>query len=694
VKKKLIRGTIAGSGAFLFAFIFHFLGLLESWELKSWDWRLHLFSNPNNASKNIVLFLVDQESLDIYEKQQGISWPWPRQIYSAVIEYCMRGGVKAIVFDLIFSEPSVWGVEDDRNFKEAMKRARNVFLPIFLHQKEKEEDSSHLALLEKFSLQRKNSSGKNFSIMESATLPLDLFLDSVQGTGNVNLPPDQDGTYRRLPLFFSYKGLLLPSLAFAVASFIKEDLNIEEIPVDGLGRMILRFHGPTCTYECYSLASVINSFALLEEGKPAQIPPEEFKDKIVIIGASAPGLYDLRTSPFSSVYPGAEIHATAIDNLLKGDYIRYSPPVLFIVISLALSLLVGIGVSMMRRISKIIFLGLFSLSLPAVFSSLALLIGYWLEFIHPALAVLLSFMVTSMLNYSIEGKQRRFIKNAFRYYLSPQVIERIMNDPSLLRLGGEKREISSFFSDVAGFTSISEKLFPEELVNLLNDYLSQMTDIILSLEGTLDKYEGDAIIAFWNAPLDQADHALRACRAALKCQDILSELRPHYEKKYGQKIFMRIGINSGEAVVGNMGSKSRFDYTAMGDTVNLASRLEGACKQYGVSILVGENTFERVKDEIICREVDLIRVVGKEKPVRIFELIGERNKVQASELERIEVFHRALFHFRKRDWEKAIELLSKIEDDPLSRIYITRCERLKNAREDREWDGVWDLKEK
>ena len=261
-------------------------------------------------------------------------------------------------------------------------------------------------------------------------------------------------------------------------------------------------------------------------------------------------------------------------------------------------------------------------------------------------------------------------------------------------MGGEKREVTSFFSDVAGFTSIAEGLSPEDLVNLLNAYLSRMTEIILSSGGTLDKYEGDAIIAFWNAPLDQPDHALRACRAALACQKKLQELTPDFKEQFGHELAMRIGLNSGPAVVGNMGSSRRFDYTAMGDTVNLASRLEGACKQYKVPILVGEGTFEKIKEDILCLEVDMIRVVGKKNPVRIFEIIGEKGDASSSTLEKIRSYEQALEAYRNRQWEKALDLFRKIEDDVLAQLYVSRCLSLKEMRSLEGWDGVYDLKVK
>ncbi len=528
----------------------------------------------------------------------------------------------------------------------------------------------------------------------SFTLPLDSLLLSTQGVGNVRFSPDGDGVYRRLPLIFSYQNLVLPSIPLAVADFLKGTHSLTEIPLEDSGQMIIRFHGPTGTYSSYSIAALINSYAQMMEGKTPQISPEEFAGKIVFVGASAPGLYDLRPSPLSAVCPGVEILATALDNLLHHDFVRPSSKAFVIFLLFFFSLLTGLGTTFLRNIWHIVFFALVCVGLPVGSVILAFSVGYWLDFVASEFVVILSFSAASLLNYRFEGKQRRFIKSVFRRYLSHHVIERILKNPELLQLGGEKREITSFFSDLAGFTSISESLPPEDLVHLLNDYLSEMTNIILSQGGTLDKYEGDSIIAFFNAPLEQPDHAMRACRAALECQRRLAELRPNLQSHYGHELFMRIGINSGQAVVGNMGSRDRFDYTAMGDTINLASRLEGACKQYRVPILIGEDTFEQVKEHIVTKEVDLIRVVGRKKPVRIFEIFGERRDVSEGKLEKIKHFEQAIEVYRKGDWNVALNLFQKMENDMLAQVYIDRCQKLMESGTKENWTGVYELKEK
>jgi len=693
-RKRLARGLWVGLGALALALLFHVLDLARPLEWKSWDARLRLLARPERAGQDIVIFLIDQYSLDFFEKQQGLPWPWPRQVYSAVIDYLRTGGAKAVFFDFLFSESSRAGIEDDQDMARAMERSGNVFLTLSLSQKEESEEAVPASALERFALANEDLPVSSYPIALSAGLPVDELIRAARGAGNVLFLPDKDGIFRRLPLAGSYLGRLIPSISVALADFIGGGKNLSSVPVDSSGRMIIRYHGPAGTYKRFSIASIINSWALIEEGKEPQVPPSEFSGKTILIGGNAPGILDNRPTPLSGACPGVEIQATMLDNLLRRDFIRVPPPAVFFGLLIFVSLLTAVGASVLRKIRQLVVFFIFCLALPCGAVWLAFRAGFWLDFVVPEFSVVAGFLGASLLNYSVEGKQRRFIKSVFQHYLSPDVIERVIENPALLRLGGEKREITSFFSDVAGFTTISEALAPEELVNLLNEYLSEMTDLILSSGGTLDKYEGDAIIAFWNAPLDQPDHALRACRAALSCQKRLAALQPRFLEKYGRAVAMRIGLNSGAAVVGNMGSTRRFDYTAMGDTINLAARLEGACKQYKVLILAGEETFRRVQNELAVREVDIVRVVGKAKPVAVYEIIGEKSGLTPEETERLRLYEEAREAYKRRGWERAAALFGKIEGDALAALYKERCDGLKTSPPAEDWDGVFHLKSK
>lgn len=679
------------------------LRLFQPLERKSWDLRLRLFSKTSHADKDIVLFLIDQYSLDFYEEQQGLPWPWPREMYSYLADYLEAGGVKAVFFDFIFSESSVYGVEDDLRFASSIKKSGNVFLPVFLSREDKGPEESNTELLKPFSLRGLEKQAGSIYPMKSVTLPNRELLSVSKGIGNVQFSPDEDSIFRRIPLLFSYNELTLPALPLAIAGFFGESrievrrsggiwFDKKRIPLDDSGRMVIKYHGPQGTYSTYSVASIINSWAQINEGIQPQVPPDVFSGKIVLVSSSAPGIYDLRPTPFSSVCPGVEIQAAVLDNILNRDFISFPGETVVLCLILLSALFTGVGASVLRRSWVIGLFFILCLVLPAALSCLFFFSGYWLEFAAPEFAVVTAFISAALLNYSLEGKQRRFIKNVFRFYLSPSLIDMIVKDPEILKLGGDKREITSFFSDIQGFTSVSENLSPEELVDLLNLYLSEMSGIIINYSGTLDKYEGDAVIAFWNAPLELADHAVNACRAALDCQSKLKEMGSLFKSKYGHELFARIGINTGPAVVGNMGSHRRFDYTAIGDTVNLASRLEGACKQYRVPILIGQDTYSEVKEWILTREVDIIRVVGKSRPVKVFEIIAEKEKATGAQQKLVSDFQEALTEYKNREWEKAAALFQGIKDDALAELYKARCIGFVKNPPPEEWDGVFGLK--
>jgi adenylate cyclase len=694
-RKKALRGAAAGLAAAALALLLQFVGAFRTLEWKTWDGRLKLTADPRRASPDIVLLAVDQASLDHFEKEQGLGWPWPRQLYAGLLDFLKSGGAKAVFFDITMTEGSTFGVEDDQLLAQAMARSGNVVLPVFLSADAKESDPGARELLAPGALKGRGAAVHPPGLVaRSVSLPVDTLAAAAARLGNVHFVPDGDSVYRRLPLVAEYEGLILPGLPLTLADLLGQGPNPSDVPLDRSGAMILRFHGPDRTYKTYSIAAVINSQAQIEEGRDPQIKPGEFAGKTVLIGATAAGLLDFRPTPFGGAYPGLEILATALDNLIQRDFIREAPPATTWIAALFLALVAGVGTSLLKRTGAMAAFGLAAPAAAVVGAILAARAGVWVELVAPALAAVFAFVVAALLSYGVEGRQRRFIKTVFRHYLSPHVIDRVLDDPTLLRLGGERREITAFFSDLAGFTSISERVSPEALVGLLNAYLSDMTDIILDLGGTLDKYEGDAIIAFWNAPVDLPDHALRACRAALRCQKRLAERREEFVHAYGHELRMRIGLNSGPAVVGNMGSERRFDYTAMGDTMNLASRLESAGKLYGTWTLVGEETERLVRGAVVAREVDLIRVVGKARPVRIFELVGEAGEVPAEDLERLTLFGRALDDYRARRFAGAEAAFTALAGDPVASLYAERARRAAAEPPSADWDGVHILDRK
>jgi adenylate cyclase len=729
-RQNTVRTILLGLAVGMVMLVLHGAGLFRSLEWKSWDWRLRALADSGSAGEEIIILLVDQHSLDFYE-QEGLGWPWPRQLYAAAVQFCQTGGARAVVFDVLFTESSVYGLEDDLYFGMVLAEAGNAALAAFFSAQEPAAvDTAGEAILRQHALSLPGWPAKKVLERRSVSLSIEEILSSARSVGNVSFPPDDDCIFRRLPLICSYRGRLYPVLPLAVVRQLIEDwppgqpgessssgieksaasdppgiggLSLSDgalyaagqrLPLDESGRLIINYHGGVGTYRSISMADVIQSQLQLEEGLEPQIDPAFFQDKIVLVGFSAPGLMDLRPTPFSSVYPGVEIHATVIDNLLAGDLIDPAPGWMTVVMILLAALLTALAVTGPQKLGWMAAGVAACLLLPVAAAALAYHAGLWLVMVTPLAAAVVTFAAGSVLNYTLEGQQKRFVKKVFQHYLSHQVIDQILKDPDRLKLGGQRRQMSVFFSDVAGFTSVAESLSPEDLTELLNRYLSEMTAVIFRHGGTVDKYIGDAIVAFWNAPLDQPDHAVRACQAALDCQKRLVELRDRMRRQSGRELHMRIGINTGPMVVGNMGSSDRFDYSILGDAVNLGARLEGACKQYGIWILMGEGTYAEVRDQVEAREIDRIRVVGKREPVRIYELLARRGQLSQERRTALDRFHEGLRLYRERKWTTAIGIFKELPDDPVARIYVERCEQYQVSPPPEDWDGVWELTRK
>jgi adenylate cyclase len=354
---------------------------------------------------------------------------------------------------------------------------------------------------------------------------------------------------------------------------------------------------------------------------------------------------------------------------------------------LLLALACSFGVILPRRVWQSVTAGIVVLVGAAGIAFYAYSWNWWYPLVFQTGAVALAFVVCLIFNYATEGRQKTFIKKAFRHYLSPDVIDMLLRHPEQLTLGGERRELTILFSDLKGFSAISEKLDPRALTRLLNDYLTDMTDIILAEGGTLDKYEGDAIMAFWNAPLTQTDHGRRACRAALRCQRRLAERRAEFEQRTGVGLYARTGLNTGEVVVGNMGSANRFDYTVLGDAANLASRLEGANKAFGTWNMVSETTWAQAREYFQGRLLGRIRVVGRAAPVCVYELLAEHDEPVELDISAFEEAVRRCVEGRAR---QALEQFRQWPDDPVAQRYIALIESLQGAS----WDGIWNLQQK
>jgi len=523
------------------------------------------------------------------------------------------------------------------------------------------------------------------------------------------MPPDQDGIYRRLPIVFSYRGQWIAALGFAVLqdspdrepAILKTDglsWKGKRIPLDEGGDFLLTYYGGDLDFPRFSAFNVIQSFLALQEGKEPLYSPRTFKNKIVFIGFTAPGLYDLKPTPIRAVNPGMAIHATLAANLIHGDFRVRASAQTNLTLAAAIAIVLAIAVLYLSGLWHLTILTLTSTTALAFLIYFAFRQHLWLDGILLFSNLGLSFAFSSTFSYATEGRQRRQIRQMFSHYMSDLLIQDLLRNPAKLRLGGEKRVLTVFFSDLAGFTSLSEKLTPEQVVFLLNRYLTAMTDIILARGGLIDKYEGDAIMAFWGAPLPQEDHALRACLAALENQSRLIQLRQEFEQIGLPPIHARIGLNTGEMIIGNMGSNQRFDFTVIGDSVNLASRLEGAGKEYGTFITLSEETYRQAGGQIEVREIDLLRVKGKDRPVRIYELLAAKGQLDDRGRKIQQLFAAGLERYRRREWNQAIsvfqEILALNSHDGPARTFLGRCEYFRHDPPESDWDGVYRLTSK
>ena len=646
----------------------------RSVELKTLDWRFRHLSRPEKHDSRIVLVMIDQPSLDRFEKD-GVYWPWPRSIYGAILGLLKKGGARTVVFDQIFSSPSPYGAAEDAQFGSSLKEFGRTVLALNITRGE-------------------------------PRLPVPEILAGAAAVGDVTMPPDFDGVFRRVPLTTILpSGGSFPTLP-AAAAMIDSGRALADFhaPLQD-GRMLVRFHGKSLTadpllktYASYPAGDLILSWnAILEKSKPA-LDPALFKDKLVFISMSAAGLLDNRPSPISAQFAGTEIVAAAADNLLNADYLVPAGTAVLLGLMLFALLAGGTASGLAERgaAAPLILLGA-SVALAAA-ACAAFRRGVVVEMVAPQLSLWLGFAAASAYNYAVEGRQKRYIQGAFARYLSPEIVARIAKNPEALALGGERREVTIYFSDIEGFTTISEMLDPEKLTRLMNRYLGEMTDTILASGGTLDKYIGDAIMAFWNAPLPCEGHALIGCRAALANQKRLLELGPEFARLGYPPVRARIGLNSGPAIIGNLGSALRFSYTALGDSVNLASRLEGANKAYGSYILISQSTREGAGAAIETRELDFVMVKGKHQPIRVYELLGLAGETDGRLLKKARAFEAALALFRSKDFEKAeaafAALPTEFGPDRASDEYVARCRHYRAEPPPFDWNGSYALTEK
>lgn len=715
LKKRRNRACLIAGMVSAVIFVLYVLGLFNFLEFKAYDSLMVSTSQTTVPSEDIMVILLDQESLDWAQEELGWSWPWPRKAYADVVRFLADGGANSLAFDVMFTEPSVYGPEDDNDFEDASNKFAGTIHTVFLSDQygnsETWPEDANTPVFETEGFDEKQI--ERTSPQMPALFPIKNLRNSASVIGNITSTFDADKVIRRTNLFYPVDGKAVPSLGFA-SLLSREGTNEtitydarkkavkllgKEIPVDKDYKPYLRFRGDLDRYIPYSAGQILQSWYAIQNGEDPLLETHEFAGKYVFFGFYAPGLFDLCTTPISTVYPGMGVHITLLDNFLQDDYIRKASNIVELMAILlaslagAFAIIIAGHIPIIRRHSIPFSLCAVAVEIVCVITLafLRFLNSYWFPGISPIIAIIASYIFVLLTDYAFEGKQKKYLKSAFKQYLSPVVIEELIAHPDRLKLGGERKEISIFFSDVQGFTSISEKLSPEELTSLLNDYLSAMSDIILASGGTIDKYEGDAIIAFWNAPTHQEDHAKRALEAAMKCQRVLAEMRPTLALRAKTGMYMRIGLNTGPAVVGNMGSHNRFDYTMLGDAVNLAARLEGQNKQFGTYTMCTQE-MKQAAEKCGCtkhfRELARIAVVGKTEAVTVFQPLEQDEYFAIKDI--IPIFDEGRKLFYAGELEKALAVFERIkEKDPPAKSYAAKCKQLMERGTENWEKGIW-----
>ncbi|MFZ3048067.1 MAG: adenylate/guanylate cyclase domain-containing protein [Desulfatirhabdiaceae bacterium] len=716
------------------------LAFLELMELKAWD--LHFLQRGKLEPSGMTAFVgVDEDSVNRIGR-----WPWPRRKMAELIQAVEHHGASVIGLDMGFFEPDLklrqQAILDIRDkFQQIPGDSPQQLLSTLETMAAEADDDMILATTIRelsiplvlghffyFDPDAFIPSTPPDSVLEKARCPLvrviqepamgrlaeavgletniPLIEASSLYMGSFNVFADPDGTVRWMPLVFRYENHLFPSLSLQVLSAVFPDrpvmiimdshgiqnirLGSTDIPTNNRGEILLNYYGPAYTFPYFSAVSLLNH----------EIPDNRLSGRMVIIGNTTVGLHDMRPTPFSEVFPGVELHCNVIENIIQQNFLsrsdRNAP-----LIDIALLILSAGFFLILNHFTKglylaggvtILFLGHIGLTHYA-FLDLKL----WLNHVYPLLNLTVIYLGTSIHEYLIEEREKRRIRQTFSLYVHETVVDEMLKHPDMLRLGGEKKELTVLFSDIRGFTSLSEKLPPESLVTQLNEYLTQMSQVVFDNYGTLDKYIGDAVMAIFGAPLPQKDHSEKASATALDMIERLKTLQNKWRQEGKPILEIGVGVNTGPMIVGNMGSERRFDYTVLGDNVNLASRLEGLTKMYGVSIIVSESTWNAAQSNFFGREIDRVRVKGKLQPVGIYQVMARKSDGMFNP-KPLETWNAAIQTYRNQDWAMAITLFDKVKqdwpDDPPSQLYQSRCQECLLCSPGPTWDCVTTLDHK
>lgn len=726
-------------------------GQLENFERRTLDARARYHARSTPFTERIVILDISEDSIERLRPLYG-RWPWPRSLHGEVAEYLAADGATAIGFDLLFAEPvmrrevdaadwealaALTGSADlaevrtelarridalqpglgDREFVASVAQAGNVFQAAAFAPGESAPPDVKTALRPTVPV----AAVADATVRGQAILPFAELAQASRGIGHINVLPDADGSYRRFAplLWWSEREAAHPALGVALAAHVKgvplasirrEATNLvigdSVLPLMSDDSAWIHFQGGTLTrqadgalafrsfYRHIPYEQVLAAKDLLASGQPAPLERGAFRDKIVLVSAQAAGLSDLRATPFSPITPGIELHANIIDSLLAGRYLRAADPALSFFLIYAACLAVALFVAKLRlRLSVPLALATSASFVGAVWVLYGQ--GWVLPLVKPVVAMTLACGGVLLARTAVAERERRWLRTAFGHYLAPNVLEEVLRAPERLRLGGERRHMTVLFSDVAGFTALSEKLAPEQVGALLNDYLDRMTACVTQTGGTLDKFVGDAVMAEWNAPLAQPDHAARACTTALA---MLAEVgrQDATQPASGVAFDIRIGINTGEMVVGNMGSHQIFDYTVIGNEVNTAARLEPLNKVFGTRIIAAAATRSEAETQrpghFAFRSLGRVMPMGRATPLDIDELVGARETLEVSTRDCLAIFEEAMEHYLVRRFEKARDLFRKAlecrpEDGP-SAVFAARCEQCIADPPSAQWDGT------
>ena len=704
---------------------------LQELRTRTFDFFQVLRPRPQEI-RPVVIVDIDEASL----KAIG-QWPWPRTTIADLVTQITQLGAVAIGFDIIFPEPDRMSPAiAERSFRgiDAETRAKLDSLPsndealaeAIRHSKvvvgqagaasPEVRTAADAALQTGFAV--RGPDARPFLVTFAGLLRnVPVIEQAAAGRGLFSIDPESDGIIRRVPVIMTAQGNLVPSLSMEMLRVVTgssailvrvDQAGVQsvavpglEVPTDRNGQFWVHFnhHDP-------------ERYVSAKDVLQGNVPPGRLAGKLVLIGTSAIGLLDLKTTPLDAAIPGVEVHAQILESVLsKSSLVN---PNYAIGAELALAVLFGLAIivaapmlpaSIVIVLGGCLIAGLIGLSL-YLFVEHNLLI----DFTYPLISSWLIYLVLTFVNYFREQKQRRQIRSAFGYYLSPHMVEQLARSPEKLVLGGEERRMTILFSDVRGFTTISEhyKDDPQGLTRLMNRFLTPLTNAIIERKGTIDKYIGDAIMAFWNAPVDDAEHEANACDAALemlaRAEVLNGELKREAEASGGVYMPLRIGIglNSGACVVGNMGSDFRFNYSVLGDTVNLASRLESRTKDYRLSLVIGSRTAERAKEKFATMEIDLIQVKGKKQPEVVFTVLGRTEVAEDPRCgELLDLNTQMLTAYRKQQWDEAERLIERCRKvaggfgvEGLYEMYLGRIAVYRAEPPPADWTGVYEAESK